>query len=174
MTKRPLKLLHELGSAGVMGGVAMQGVLASIGWGLAPPELAYIREAIWTIAQVVTGPSLAAVMLSGVLAMGLHKPFHNAQWVMVKVLMTPLLLEGSFLAIFAPARAGARLAEAVASGDPEALSRLERVMDREPWGLGLMMVLFTSQVVFGVWRPPLAGRRRRPPQPSTTAEPAQS
>ena len=142
-----------------MGGVAAQMVLANMGPGLSPAEHAILRQVIWRLAQWVTGPSLALVLLSGVLAMAFHRAFQNAQWVMVKVLMTPLLLEGSFLAILSPARGAARLTQAIADGRLEVVDKLDRLLVRERWGLWVMVVLFTAQIVLGVWRPKLADRR---------------
>lgn len=156
--KRTLKFLHEVGTVGVMGAVAAQIVLASIGPNLPAAEHAVLRQGILALARWLLLPSLGLVLLSGVFAMAVHKPFHNADWAWVKALMTPLVLEGTFIAVEGPARAAAKLSKRVAEGDEAAEAALANTLGHEWWGLWIVMLLFAAQIVLAVYRPRLRPR----------------
>lgn len=53
--KRTLKLLHEVGSAGMIGAAATQLILSHRAEGLAPAEYALMREAILAISEWLSG-----------------------------------------------------------------------------------------------------------------------
>ncbi len=77
---RVVKILHELGSFGLVGGFAVQLVLlGSAGPAPLPVEL---------IAKWVLAPSLLAVIGSGLLAMGVRPTFFSKGWVWLKVFLT--------------------------------------------------------------------------------------
>jgi hypothetical protein len=166
--KRTLKLIHELGTVGVMGAVAAQIVLASLSRDLPIAELAIARDAIWGLTRYLLLPSLALVLVSGLIAMGVTKAFHDADWVIVKALMTPLVFEATILMVDRPARAAAEITEDMAGGDtrPELAADLQTALGQERWGLWVVLAVYTINVVLSIWRP----RRRRKPTVSAPAE----
>lgn len=156
--KKLLKFLHEVGTVGVMGAVAAQLILSFAAADLAPVEHAALRQGIVVMCRWLLIPSLGLVLISGLLAMALHKPFHNADWSWVKAIMTPLILESTFLVVESPARAAAELSRKVAEGDPSAGAVLAQALYRERWGLFIVLGLFTANIVLAVWRPRLRPR----------------
>ncbi|MEO1227865.1 MAG: hypothetical protein AAFZ18_03095 [Myxococcota bacterium] len=167
LSKRILKILHELGTVGVMGALAAQMVLAVVGAGLDPEGHAVLRQAIHVLARTLLLPSLMVCLVSGVFAMAFHRPFLNAEWAIAKALMIPLLLEGTFLVVMTPAKTAAKLTARIAEGD--ASEKVQHALDvalgRERYGAWVIMAMFFAQIVLGVWRP----RMRPRPAPSTEA-----
>src|SRR5262245_21079735 len=115
--KRSLKFAHELGTVGYMGAVLTHMLLSYRAEGLAADEYATMRRAIATIAQYLLVPSLLLVLLSGLVAMALHRGFHNAGWAWAKLATTAVILEGTLLAVSAPAQTGAEVATELAAGE---------------------------------------------------------
>lgn len=173
LLKRSLKLLHELGTVGLMGGMAAQMVLAAASTELAPGDFAVVRRVIVNLSQWLLLPSLMLVLVSGAFSIAAHKPFLSAEWALVKALMTPLVLEGTFLMVIRPAKAAAKLSAAIAEGtaSDKAPALLAKNLRDESWGLWIMMVLFLAQIVLAIWRPRLRPRRA-PDREITEAGPA--
>ncbi|MGF1508894.1 MAG: hypothetical protein ACFB9M_05245 [Myxococcota bacterium] len=157
-----LKFLHEVGTVGAMGSVVIQLVLSIWAANRSPEEQVVIRSAMLVVCRGFLLPSLVVVMVSGLLSMGLHRSFHNAEWVWIKALMTPLVLEGTVLAIDAPARAAAELSVRVAAGDVTATAPLAEAMRLESWGLWLALLLYTANIALSVWRPRFRAASRVP------------
>ncbi len=156
MTKRILKLLHELGSVGLTGALAANMILLATAAEASPAELATVRLAVAAVSKWLLVPSLALVLVSGLLAMGFHPPFHDAGWVWVKLLLGLVLFEAVLVYVDGTAQQAAALAVRVADGaDPEPL---EQLMRREWQTLWLVFVLSLVSIVLSVWRPRL--RRR--------------
>jgi uncharacterized membrane protein YgdD (TMEM256/DUF423 family) len=120
MMKPLLKFLHELGAIGVIGALGAYVILLLAAPAHAPTEYAVVRQAIAAIANWMLLPSLAVVLISGLLAIAAHRPFMDARWVGVKALLGLSMFEGTLVAVAANARRGAELsAQAVANGgDP--------------------------------------------------------
>ncbi|MFO0635353.1 MAG: hypothetical protein U0168_21100 [Nannocystaceae bacterium] len=49
-------------------------------------------------------PSLLVVLVSGLCAIAVHHPFHNAGWAWLKAATTLLVLEGTLVAVQGPAQ----------------------------------------------------------------------
>lgn len=166
--KRSLKLLHEIGTVGVMGAVASMIVLSAFARDLEPDAFAVARAAIHDVSRLLLLPSLALVLVSGFLAMGWSRAFHGADWVWVKALMTPLVFESTVVVVDQPARAAAEAARAIAAGDPSAQEALAVALRQQQWGLWLVLFIYTANVVLSIWRP----RRSRKPAVKKAATPA--
>ena len=85
--RRTLKALHELAALGVGGGLAaclVIGITANIA---APAEFAAARQAIVAIARYLLLPSLALVLVTGLLAIAATRGYHDAGWAWVKALL---------------------------------------------------------------------------------------
>ncbi|MBL8950262.1 MAG: hypothetical protein JNK82_05775, partial [Myxococcaceae bacterium] len=89
-----LKFLHELSSAGIIGALLTHLVLLSVA-SATPVEYATLRRAIEVLTRWVLLPSLAVVLLSGLFAIAVHRPYHSTGWPWLKALTGIALFEGT-------------------------------------------------------------------------------
>jgi hypothetical protein len=157
--RRFLKFAHEVGGVGLMGAVLAHMVLSYRAEGLPPVEYSAMRQAILAIAEYLLVPSLLLVLFSGLVAMALHRGFHNAGWAWVKLATTAVILEGTLLGVTAPATTGAEVAAEIAAGDTTNTAMLDDIVRHERGGLWVVLFLAIVNIAFAVWRPRL--RRRR-------------
>lgn len=163
MLKRVLKLLHVLSAAGVLGALSTHLILLLTAGNSSPIAYAAVRAGIAAVSKWLLLPSLALVLITGLLAIAAHRPFIDARWVWVKALLGLSMFEGTLVAVQANARRGAELSAAALTGpgDPMAMQELLR---QEWGGLWIILTIAVANVVLGVWRPRL--RRQAPPQHS--------
>lgn len=157
--KQLLKFLHTAGAIGVAGGLAaFMFVLANGPGPEAVAEYAALRHSLAMLAKWIITPSMVVTVASGLLAMGVHYPFHNLGWVWIKALSGLLIFEATLLSVDAPARAAAEWSKKAVAGDIDATALAGLVDDKWPaWWV--LLALFTLNVVFGIWRPRLSRRR---------------
>jgi len=151
--KATLKFLHEIATVGVMGGTVVQLVLWSVAQSRTVHEQALLYEAGVTICKAIVLPSLVLVLLSGVLTMSRHKSFHNPEWVWIKLLMTPLVLEGTLIGVVGPAESAAELTRAMAAGQAVDPADLAHTLRLGTVGLVLILGLYGANVALAIWRP---------------------
>lgn len=149
--KRTLKLLHTLAAMGMGGGICASLALLV----RAPPMddiAAYLalRESLASIARMVLLPATGLTLVSGLLSIAVHRPFHNAGWAWFKALTGVLVFEGTLGGIDSPAQRALALLESETPLDRTALAELVR----HEWGaLWIILMLCVVNVVFGIWRP---------------------
>lgn len=150
--RRVLKILHEIGAVGVMGGFAACIVLANAT--PTPSLIAYatMRQGIAAIAQWLLLPSLGIVLISGLLAIAANEIYKNAAWAWIKALLGISVFEGTLLTINAGARRAAELATLAVSGQGDP-AQLAEVLHAERGGLWLLLSLSAANIVLAVWRP---------------------
>ena len=147
--RRSLKALHEIAAIGVGGGLAACLVVGLTANAASPSEFAAARQAIAAIARYVLLPSLAVVLVTGLLAIAANRAYHDAGWAWVKA----LLGLGVFEATLVTVGASSRQAElAVATADAGLLASL---LQSERNTLWLLLGLSVANVVLAVWRPKL-------------------
>jgi len=161
MLRRSLKLLHELGAIGVMGSYASCLVLVAT----SPPSrslaaYAAVRQAIAAISHWLLVPSLALVVVSGLLAIAANKAYLDAGWAWFKAALGLGMFEGTLLTVAGSARRAAELSALAVNGQPDP-NALAQVLHAERGGLCLLLVLSLANVVLAVWRP-----RFRPVNPA--------
>jgi len=154
VASRLIKILHEIGAAGVMG--AFAACLVLVMRGPAQPLVAYaaVRQSIAAISQWLLLPSLALVLISGLLSIAVNRAFHNAAWAWIKALLGISVFEGTLVTINASARRAAELATLAANGHADP-AQLAQVLRTERGGLWLLLALSLVNIVLAVWRPRL-------------------
>ncbi|MDP9088095.1 MAG: hypothetical protein M3O26_05050 [Pseudomonadota bacterium] len=160
MLKNLLKTLHEIGAVGTMGSFAAAIVLLAT----APtkPQVAYaaVLQGIASITKWLLIPSLAIVLVSGLLAIAANAAYKNAAWAWVKALLGIGTFEGTLLTVAASARHTAELSALAVSGQADA-AQFEQALHTEWGGLFILSTLALVNIFLGVWRPRLyrsAGR----------------
>ena len=151
--RRFLKFAHEVGGVGLMGAAAAQLVLSLQAEGSSPAEYATMRHAIVLIADYLLVPSLLLTLLSGLLAMAVHPPFHNAAWAWIKVATTIIVMEGTLLSVSAPAKHLDEIAAEVAAGNTEDADKIDAIERHERGGAGVLVFLCAANIALAVWRP---------------------
>jgi uncharacterized membrane protein len=160
-----MKFLHQLGAVGSLGGFAACVVLVALAPRESLVEYAAWRAAIVAVGQWLLVPSLALVLVSGLLAIAIHRPYHDAGWAWVKALLGLVMFEGTLVTISGSARRAAELSALAAAGEGDP-AKLAEVL-RTEWGsLWLILALSIANIVLAVWRPKL---RRRPAADEGTA-----
>ena len=149
-----LKAMHDMAAIGIGGGLAACLVLNLMAASLAPAEFAVARQAVAAIARWLLLPSLAFVLVTGLLAIAATRGYHDAGWAWVKALLGLSLFEATLVTIGASSRQ-AELAAAAA--DPALLAALLR---SERNTLYLLIALCIVNVVLAVWRPKLTYKVR--------------
>ncbi len=152
--RRTLKVLHEIAAIGVGGGLAACLVIGATAQIAAPAEFAAARQAIAAIARYVLVPSLALVLVTGLLAIAATRAFHDAGWAWLKALLGLSVFEATLVTV----GASTRQAELAAAGaDPSLLASL---LHSERNTLWLLLTLAAVNVVLAVWRPRLVPKVR--------------
>jgi hypothetical protein len=152
MLRRVLKMVHELAAIGVFGAIVACLVLLAN----APSEpVAYagLRQSIVVLHQWLLVPSLAAVLISGLIAIAATEAFKDAGWAWIKALLGLVMFEGALLTIVASGKKAAEYAALAASGDEATAAPLAAALRTEWGGLWVMFAVSAANVWLGVWRP---------------------
>ena len=148
------KALHDIASIGFGGGMAACLVINLVANRASPPEFAAARHAFAAIAQYVLAPSMAVVVVSGLIALAATRGYHDAGWAWLKALLGLSVFEATLL-IVGSSRKQAEFAAAAA--DPTLLDALLRSERNTLW---LLIALSIANVVLAVWRPRLTVKVR--------------
>lgn len=147
--RRSLKAMHEVAAIGLGGGLAACLVINLAPAGASPANFVAAREVFDAIAHYVLVPSLAVILVSGLLAIAATRGFHDAGWAWVKALLGISLFEATLLTVGA-SRHSTELAAAAA--DPLLLATM---LTSERNTLLLLMGICIANIVLAVWRPKL-------------------
>lgn len=155
--RKAMKFFHTLAACGIIGGIAVYAALLSFGPAETPEELVWTRGAILIVANIILLPSLGVVIVSGLLSIAFHHPFHDKRWVWIKALLGISMFEAVLGVIGAKARSGEKLAREIAEGSDKAPLFAEAIQ-YEWHALAVIMALSLVNVALGVWRPLMRSR----------------
>ena len=143
------KALHEIGSIAFGGALAACLVINGAADRASPMEFAVARTLFAAIAQYVLIPSMAVVVVSGLISLAATRAYMDAGWAWLKALLGLSVFEATLLVV----GSGRQQAElAAAATDPAVLDTLLRSERNTLW---LLLVLSAVNVVLAVWRPKL-------------------
>lgn len=143
------KALHEIASIGFGGALASCLVINLAANRASPAEFAAARQAFAAIAQYVLVPSMAVVVISGLIALAATRGYQDAGWAWLKALLGLSVFEATLLVV----GSGRKQAELAAAAADTAL--LETLLRSERNTLWLLIALSVVNVVLAVWRPRL-------------------
>ncbi|MEM6511904.1 MAG: hypothetical protein AAF660_02740 [Pseudomonadota bacterium] len=156
--RKVMKFLHTTGSLGVAGGLAAFMLILHFGPPLgATAEYAHLREILDALSSYIILPSMALVMLSGVLAMAVHFPFQSATWVWIKLLTGFLILESMLATLDAPSRDAAAAARDAVVGNIKA-DELPAAVQDHWFAWWVLLSLALGNVGLAIWRPRFRGK----------------
>jgi hypothetical protein len=157
MLSKILKTLHEIGAVGAVGSFAAYIVLVATAPTQSLVAYAAVRQGIAAIAKWLLVPSLALVLISGLLGIAANRAYANAGWAWVKALLGVSMFEGTLLTVGAGARRAAELSAAAAAGQGDP-AQLAEVLHGEWGSLWLLISLSLINILLAVWRPRLSRR----------------
>lgn len=141
------KALHDIASIAFGGGLAACLVINFVANRVSATEFAAARRAFAAIAQYLLIPSMAVVVVSGIIAMAATRGYQDAGWAWVKAVLGISV----FVATLRVVGLGSNQAEfAAALADPGALDALLRTERNMLW---VLIVLCVVNVVLAVGRP---------------------
>lgn len=143
------KALHDSAAIAFGGGLATCLVINLMANRTATSEFVAARQVFAAIAQYVLIPSVAVVVVSGLIAMMSTRGYQDAGWAWVKAVLGISVLVATFRVVGASTTSSELVA---AAADPSALDAL---LSAERGMLWLLIALCVVNVVLAVWRPKL-------------------
>lgn len=144
------KTVHDIASI-AFGGALAACLVINLSIGIATPEFMAARQVFSAIARFILVPSMAVVVVSGLIALAATRAYAEAGWAWMKAL-TGISVFAATLMVVGSAGPQGELMAAAAAGDmatQAALLRSERIT------LWLLIALSVVNVVLAVWRPKL-------------------
>lgn len=150
--RKALKFCHHLSSCGMAAGLIGYAFLLVKGPQGSPAELAHLRAMIAQLSNWVLVPSLGLALVSGLLAIVVHRPFQDLRWVWVKALIGMTLFESTLAVIQSKANDGAVIAAQLAEGKGSR-EDLQLILASEWTALYAISALVVASIAIGTWRP---------------------
>ncbi len=152
--KKTLKFLHSLASCGIVGALLGYAIILSYAPQDSSNSFAQMRQTISLLCNYLLLPSLALALVTGLLAMAVHRPFQELRWVWIKAFLGLSMFEGTLAVIQSKADYAAAIAAKIATGE-EPATALDSALRSEWVSLGAIVALSIANIVLGVWRPAL-------------------
>lgn len=146
------KALHELSSIAYGGALLACLVINLAASPASQSGFEAARTLYAAIARFVLVPSMAVVVVSGLLALAATRGYLNARWAWLKALLGVSVFQATLLVVGSAQRQADLVAALADAAQLEALLRAERHT------LLLLIALSVVNVVLAVWRPRLAGQ----------------
>jgi hypothetical protein len=146
--RRLVKFLHTVSACGLVGALMGYMVVLAFAPQSTPQSYAEMRQTLGALSNYMLFPSLGVGLVSGIVAMMVHRPFQDLRWVWAKALLGFGMFEGTLAIVQARANSAAEEAQRVASGGGDAQA-LAGIIANE-WA--------AAQIGLGIWRPRLGAR----------------
>ncbi len=99
-----MKFVHTVSSAGIVGGLVAYALILLYAPQSTPQDYADMRQTIVAVCQYMIMPALGISLVTGLLAMAVHRPFQELRWVWVKALLGISMFEATLAIISSKAR----------------------------------------------------------------------
>ena len=142
------KALHEIASIGFGGGLAACLIINLTTNRTSQSDFTAARHVFAAIAQYVLIPSMAIVVVSGLVALAATRGYQEAGWAWVKALLGLSVFEATLMVV----GSSQRNVELAAAADPTLLDTLLRSERNTLW---LLIAVSALNVLLAVWRPRL-------------------
>jgi len=150
--RKVLKFCHHLSSCGMAAGLIGYAFLLLKAPQETPAQVAALRTMIAQLANYAIVPSLGLALVSGLLAIVVHRPFQDLRWVWVKALIGMVLFESTLAIVQSKANDGALIAAALVEGKG-AREDLQLIVASEWTALYAISALVIASIAIGTWRP---------------------
>jgi hypothetical protein len=157
LLRKLLKALHEVGAIGTLGSFAACIVLLATAPTKPLAALAAVLQGMAAITKWLLVPSLALVLISGLLAIAATEAYKGAAWAWTKALLGIGTFEGTLLTVGSSARHAAELSALAVGGHVDDI-QLTQILRTEWGGLWILATLALVNIVLAVWRPRLQWR----------------
>ena len=131
-----------------------------------PRELARfasIRLAMSNVASWLLLPSMALVVISGMLSMAASEVYKSAGWVWAKLATGVLILEGTLVSVQGPMERAGKLAASVLAGEGD-VEKLGSTLSPEWISLWVILGVALANIVLAVFRPQFSRRKGASPE----------
>ena len=160
--RQSVKFLHTVSSCGLLGAliayilVLWKAPQASVG------QYADMRDVISLICRYLLVPSLALSLVTGLVAMIVHRQYQQKRWAWAKAALGLSMFESTLAVTQSKAHEAAGFAAQIAEGhDPEHAAMLLAQAIASEWTvLFAIFTLCLAQTALGIWRPRLKLNRR--------------
>lgn len=150
------KALHDLAAIAFGGALAACLVINLQSAPAAAEGFLAGRQLFAAIAKFILLPSMAVVVLSGLLALASTRAYMDAGWAWLKALLGLSVFEATLVVVGSAGRQ-AEVTAASAAGD---LTTLQSLLRSERITLWLLLALCAANVLLAVWRPKMSGKPR--------------
>lgn len=151
--KRTLKFLHSVGGTGMIGALAaMIALLTVTPEPTSLQEYAVMRQGIGQVAKYLLFPSLAIVLVSGLLAMAATPAYHSAGWALAKLGLGIIMFEGTLFSVQGPAERMAVASQRALAGEIDP-GTLNAMVVGEWNSLWIILSVAIANVALAVYRP---------------------
>lgn len=156
--RQTIKFLHTVSSCGLLGGLVVYALALMRAPQASASQYADMRQVVSAIADYVIMPSLGIALVTGLLAMMVHRPYQERRWVWVKALLGLAMFEATLAVVQSKAAYAARVSQEIAAGAATPAD-LAEALSAEWTTLSALVALSIAQVALGVWRPSLKRRK---------------
>jgi Predicted integral membrane protein (DUF2269) len=164
LMRRIVKFLHTVSACGLIGALLGHMLVLWQGPQATPEQYAALREIIALISRYILVPSLALSLVSGLIAMIVHRPYLERRWAWAKAALGLSMFEATLAVTQSKSVAAADLSARIAHGiEVEQTQRLLAEAIRSEWNvLYAILALSLAQMALGIWRPKLDFKRAEP------------
>ncbi len=152
-----MKFMHTVSSAGIVGGIFAYALILTYSPQASAQDYAAMRQTIEAVCNYMLMPALGISLVTGLLALAVHRPFQELRWVWVKALLGISMFEATLAIIQIKGADAARISAKIAAGEP-LQADLAATIASEWTTLFAILAISIANYVLGVWRPPLAMR----------------